>query len=185
MRQSERRGGSLPGSAALACLGGMLQPLGVTLPGPFLPCPRGPDGDLATCGAVGQRCGARLGLAACAGPWVSPCPWDAGAAARGELLGFYAPCTSPGPDCSGARPLPGDTVRVLWDRGRQGSSRGTPRSLQSRARLVARRLAGAEQFGVCCASVTPAGDEYVARVFFIFLFFSPPWRRAAARVLVY
>lgn len=185
MRQSERRGGSLPGSAALACWGGMLQPLGVMLPSPFLPRLWGPDGDLATCGAVGQCCGARLGLVACVGPWVSPCPWDVGAVVHGKLLGFCAPCASPGPDSNRAQLLPGDTEQVLWDRGGQGSSRGAPRSLQSRARLAVTHLAGAEQFGVCCASVTPAGDEYVASFFFLLLFFFPPWRRAAVRVLVY
>lgn len=123
------------------------------------------------CPLVGQRCGARLGLVACVGPWVSLCPWDVGAVVCGELLGFRAPCTSPGPDSNRAQCLPGDTEQVLWDRGGQGSSRGAPRSLQSRAGLAVTHLAGAEQFGVCCASVTPAGDEYVAR--FFLLFFSP------------
>lgn len=162
-------------------LGGMLQPRGVTLPSPFLPRPRGPDEDLSTCGAAlwGQA-----GVVACVGPWVSPCPWDVGAVVRGELLGFRAPCTSPGPDSNRAQRLPGDTEQVLWDQGGQGSSRGAPRSLQSRAGLAVTHLAGAEQFGVCCASVTPAGDEYVARLFLLFFFF-PPWRRAAVRVLVY
>lgn len=71
--------------------GGMLQPLGVTLPSLFLPRLWGPDGDLATCGAVGQRCGARLGLAACVGPWVSPCPWDVGAVSMGSCLASVPP----------------------------------------------------------------------------------------------
>lgn len=114
----------------------------------------------------------QAGVVACVGPWVSPCPWDVGAVVRGELLGFRAPCTSPGPDSNRAQRLPGDTEQVLWDRGGQGSSRGAPRSLQSRAGLAVTHLAGAEQFGVCCASVTPAGDEYVASFFFI-IFFPP------------
>lgn len=62
--------------------GGMLQPLGVTLPSLFLPRLWGPDGDLATCGAAlwgqagaGGLCGA-VGLSVPMGCGCC-CPWGA------------------------------------------------------------------------------------------------------------
>lgn len=72
---------------------------------------------------------------------------------------------------------------------------GMPTELRAEcSTVVGKRLAGVEQFRVCCASITPARDEYIvrdeyiARLFFCFFFlllFFPPWRRAETCVLVY
>lgn len=91
----------------------------------------------------------------------------------------------------------GKLLMVPQPAGTPSSAPGTGMPTELRAEcstVVGKRLAGVEQFRVCCASITPARDEYIvrdeyiARLFFCFFFFLllffPHWRRAETCLLI-
>lgn len=74
----------------------------------------------------------------------------------------------------------GKLLMVPQPAGTPSSAPGTGMPTELRAEcstVVGKRLAGVEQFRVCCASITPARDEYIvrdeyiARLFFCFFYY--------------